>query len=48
MNEYLDFIKFALDEISKIDDIESMNATHSRDFSHELVANCICQCNSHT
>lgn len=25
MNEYLDFIKFALDEISKIDDIESIN-----------------------
>ena len=25
MNEYLDFIKFAIDEISKVDDIKSIN-----------------------
>lgn len=29
MNEYLDFIKFALDEISKIDDIETINISKS-------------------
>ena len=25
MNEYLEFIKFSLNEISKVDDIESIN-----------------------
>ena len=29
MNEYLNFIKFALDEISKIDDIETINISKS-------------------
>lgn len=29
MNEYLDFIKFALEEISKVDDIETINILKS-------------------
>lgn len=37
MNEHLNFIKFALDEISKVDDIESINISKDCGYTHCLV-----------